>query len=138
MGFNYPINVYFPKLLCSEVARRIQIRLLKEKRKKKSIFKKKLTHYVKQFLPPQGVIIRFWSKPLFCCYQKKIIIIIILIISIKNSLNLSSMFWCFLFGWLFICLCFVLRNSISNFIVKEKKKKKHILYPKIFCLFRVV
>lgn len=29
-----------------------------------------------------------------------------------------------------ICLYFVLRNSTSNFIVKEKKK--HILYPKIF------
>lgn len=59
----------------------------------------------------------------------------------KNSLNLlswSSSFDFVIFTkWLFICLYFVLRNSISNFIVKGKKKNISSI-QRFFCLFRVV
>lgn len=59
----------------------------------------------------------------------------------NNSLILrSSMFLMFFYLWFFfdesphLSVCFVWLNLLSNFIVKGKK---HILYPKILCLFRV-
>ena len=118
MGSNGPINVYFPPPLCCS----------KNKKRAAQICNFKMSEKCKNDHVKRG----HQKQPSFLLLPKNNTDHFEIIVWIYSPQCFDVIFW---FIYLFVSALYY-ENPISHFIVKEKNK--HILYPKILCLFRVV